>query len=812
FIHAEPFGVTDPIFDMDVSFYVFQLPFLESLYSVLSTTLFILIVVTVAYTIVHFFNNQNVGMNIPNEEQQHEIKNYFVGLSHVATKQIGIFIGLFFLLNAFRYFLNMFTLLYSSSSILYGAGFTDSVIRLNLYKVVIVVSLIGAVFSIVSGMRKKLKPLIIAPVITIAVIFLGGVVALLVENFYVEPNQFTREEPFIERHIEYTREAYGLTNVEEKEFDSAQNITEDDLDFNAATLDNIPINDYRPILDVYNSIQGFRLYYQFNDVDADRYTIDGNLMKMFVGARELDNSRLDTNAQTWVNMHLKYTHGFGVAASPANKVDEVGQPELSVKDIPPETDHPELELEEPRIYFGESTDTYAITNTKSAEFDYPDGSANQENFYDGDAGINISFLNRLMFAIHEGTARILVSSEINSDSKMLMRRNISERVSEIAPFLSYDSDPYVVVSEGRLHWIIDGFTTSQRYPYSQPIGSEAPFNYIRNSVKVVIDAYNGDVTYYIMEPDDPIVNVYASIYPDLFKPIEEMSDDLRSHVRYSQQMFDIQADMYRTYHMDNPRVFYNREDEWELPRQIYGSEKEIEEVESTYLMMALPEEPEEEFTLMVPFTARQRDNMVGWMAALNDGENYGDLIVYRFPKQSLVYGPMQIEQRIDQDTIISPQLTLLGQQGSQVIRGNMMTIPIEESIFYVEPIYIKAEDAERSIPEMKKVIVAYENEIVMADTLEQALTDMFGIETEGEPGESDEEGDESQEPEMEDPALPDVEIIGEMPELIDQANQLFDQAQQAQQEGNWAEYGDKIAELEEVLKSLEEMQQEIPVE
>jgi hypothetical protein len=783
------------MFDKDISFYVFQLPFLESLFSVLSLFLFVIFIATMLFTAAFFWTRKapHVEVEVGVDHRIQELKDFFMRFGKIMVKQIGVFFAAFFVLIAFNFYLRRFGLLFSASDISYGAGYTDSVVRLPLYTGLIFLSLASAVASMVFGFRKKLQWLIVAPVAMIAVSFLGGLVGLVVENFVVGPNQFGREETYLQRHIEYTTKAYGLENVVTKEFSAKQEITLTDLEENVLTIKNIPINDYRPTMDVYNSIQAFRIYYQFHDVDIDRYMINDEYTQVFVSAREMDNQQLETNARTWINQHLKYTHGLGVAMSPVNKTNIVGQPEFSIKDIPPLSNN-NIVIEQPRIYFGELTNTYAIVNAKTPEFDYPEGSNNKENFYEGSAGIPLTVLNRLALAAHLGEMKILLSSEISKDSQMLIRRNILERVQAIAPFLSYDPDPYIVISEGKLFWIIDAFTLSNRYPYSKPFG-EGKYNYIQNSVKVVIDAYNGDVTFYQVEKDDPIANVYENIYQDIFVPIDEMPEDLRSHIRYSQEMFDIQADVYRTYHMTNTRVFYNKEDQWELARQVYGAEKQIELVESTYLIMKQPERETEEFTLMVPFTARQRDNMVAWMSVMNESDSYGDILVYSFPKQNLVYGPMQIEQRVDQDTIISPQLTLLGQQGSEVIRGNMMVIPIEEAILYIEPVYIRAKDTDRSLPEVKKIIVSYNNRIIMADSLQSGLEQIFGRNDGGEdPGNED----------------PGVVIPGDLNSLILQANALFDQAQKAQRSGNWAEYGRLIESLEEVLSQLEQLQIGVP--
>ncbi|NTW72500.1 MAG: UPF0182 family protein [Eubacteriaceae bacterium] len=784
FLNASSFNTKDPVFGKDISFYVFKLPFLESLSGVLLTILFIVFIATLAFTALTFLSKGREAIQISELEiRKEEMKDFFIKFGQLTSKQIGIFAAIFFLLLSFDYYIRTFTILYSPSSISFGAGYTDIAVKLNLYRIQTVLCIAAAVLAVLAGFRKKFKLMLLGPIVLIAVSLIGGVAAFGLENYIVAPNQYDKEEPYLKKHIQYTQLAYGLDNVENKEFSASEDITLEDIKANDLTVKNIPINDYKPTLDMYNSIQGFRIYYEFNDIDIDRYMINKLYTQVFISAREMDNGQLEENAKNWINQHLKYTHGFGVAVSPVNKVNEVGQPDLTVKDIPPKSIGTDIEVTEPRIYFGESTDTYAITNCKTPEFDYPSGSDNKENFYEGKAGIKLTLFNRLAFAIREQNIKIILSTDITSDSKILINRNIKARLAAIAPFFSYDEDPYIVVSEGKLYWIVDAFTSSNRYPYSKPYNTENTFNYIRNSVKVVIDAYNGDVTFYQVDKDDPITNTYNKIYPGILKPISEMSEDLRSHVRYSQTMFDIQSDIYRTYHMNNTKVFYNKEDQWEVARQVYGAEKETMKVESAYLIMKLPDR-DEEFTLMIPYTARQKDNMVAWMSAMNDGDDYGKLMVYNFPKQSLVYGPMQIEQRVDQDTTISPQLTLLGQQGSQVVRGNMLTIPIEEAILYVEPIYIKASDGDRALPELKKVIASYKNKIIMADSLESALEQIFGKSQAPQPNETPGEADK------------------DVNSLITKANSLFTQAQEAQKGGDWAKYGELIKQLESVLGDL----------
>lgn len=793
FINAKSFNYNDPIFNKDISFYVFKLPLLEQLYISLSSIFFIILVATIIFT-VFIFLNSNRKIVYDQESLNSDIKNIFLSIGNAASKQIGIFLGVFFFLLTFNYYIKAYTLLYSSTGIAYGASYTDVVITLPLYRVLMGLTIILGIASIVFGLGKKLKYVLITPVILIVVTFIGGLVTLGVDNFIVAPNQYSKEEPYLVNNIEYTQMAYDVADVNTLPFSVNAEITKEDLKENEITMNNIPINDYRPTLEMYNSLQGFRRYYQFNDIDIDRYKIDDVYTQVFISARELNNNKLEENAKTWINQHLKYTHGYGVAVSPVNKVNETGQPSLVLQDIPPKTQYKELEVEQPRIYFGESTDSYAITNCVTKEFDFPQGSDNAENYYEGTAGIDMSFINRIAFALYHGNFKILLSSDITSDSKMLINRNITERVSKVAPFLSFDEDPYVVIADGKLYWIIDAFTTSDRYPYSQPYDENNAFNYLRNSVKVVIDAYNGDVNLYQVDNEDPIANVYNSIYPDIFKPFSDMPQEIKGHVRYSQNMFDIQSDVYRTYHMTNPRVFYNKEDQWEIANQLFGQDKDVEKVESSYLIMKQPERDGEEFVLMIPYTPREKDNMVGWMAAMNDEDNYGDLLVYTFPKQNLAYGPMQIEQRIDQDTTISPQLTLLGQQGSAIMRGNMLTIPINDSVLYVEPVYIGASGGERSLPELKKVIVSYGNRIYMGDSLGEALNNMFG---------DDEDSGNDENDDIIDNGDGNNEITGDTATLIKRAKDLFNNAQEAQRNGNWSQYGEYINQLEEVLNQLD---------
>lgn len=794
FVNSVPFNQTDPIFGLDISFYVFKLPFLRGLLNLLALIMLILAVATLLYSIIVIAEKSTVDRRIINEFEnidKEEVKGFFSRMWGSFRKQIVFFLSASALVASAYFFLKRFELLYSSNGIVYGAGFTDLHITLNVYNALFVLCIVAAFAIIIAGFTKKIKPIFICAVAIAAVYFAGIGASVAVQSLIVSPNEFSKESLYIDYNIEATQHAYGLDKIETKTYTVENSITSQDIAKNSVTIENIPINDYKPTLDTYNSLQSMRTYYEFHDVDVDRYYLDGDYTQMFISAREMNVNKLNQDAQTWINKYMKYTHGFGVAVSPVNSINETGQPVLIAKDIPTVTEYEELNLTQPRIYFGETTDDYAIVNTRAKEFDYPYGSDNIENVYDGDAGIELTMLNRLSFALSEGTMKFLLSSDITSESKILINRDVMTRVMKIAPFLVYDSDPYLVISGGKLYWIADAMTTSDRYPYAQP--HEYGFNYIRNSVKVVVDAYNGNVDFYIVDEEDPIAAVYAKIYPTLFKSFDRMPEDIKSHLRYSESYFKVQADMYSTYHMNNTSVFYNKEDAWSIANQYYGAEKTAEKVSPAYMIMKLPER-EEEFLLVVPYSAVNKNNMVAWMAGVCDGEEYGKLIVYEFNKQSLVYGPMQIEQRIDQDTTIAPQLNLLAQQGSSVLRGNLLTVPIEDSILYIEPVYVQAAQTSMSLPEMKKVILSYKDDIVMADTLQEGIELIFGKI-------QNETGNENVNTDIPntDTSFTPSATVGE---LAKQAQDIYNKAQSAVQNGDWTSYGKYMDQLEEVLNKL----------
>lgn len=788
FLNASNFNITDPIFKRDIGFYIFKLPLLQEILSMLIFLAIVLGVITVLfYGVMIAYTTPKAIRGSFDEEGERRSPSFLIDrrLINLAIRQIATIGFIIFIILALRFYIARYNLLFSPRGVAYGASYTDIAVTLKLYLLQVAASILSAVLIIYAAVSRKYRVALYGPALIIVVAIMGNIVALGVQNFIVEPNELSKERKYLEYNIEYTQRAYGLDKIEERDFPVAQDITLEDLEQNRITIENIRINDYRPVKQTYNQLQGIRPYYRFNDIDIDRYYIDGVYTQVFLSARELSQENLREEAKTWINKYLKYTHGYGAVVSPVNRVTPQGQPYLLVKNIPPVTDT-QLKITQPGIYFGELTNDYIITNTRTPEFDYPMGDENKEDFYRGSAGIRMGVLNRFLFALYHGSAKILLSGDITSESRMIINRNIVDRVNKIAPFFIYDDDPYLVIHEGKLYWIIDGYTYNTNYPYSEPI--RGGINYIRNAFKVVIDAYNGTTTYYLADKEDPIAKTYSKIFPNLFTPFEEMPEGLKQHIRYPQTLFDIQAQVYRDYHMENPDIFYNREDAWNIAQEQYRND--IQQMESNYLIFKLPGEDNVEFLLTVPYTPAKRNNMISILVARNDGENYGQLIVYKFPKSKLIYGPLQIESRISQDTVISRQISLWDQRGSEVIRGNLLVIPIEDSLIYVEPLYLRAAN-ENSLPEMKRVIVAYQDSIVMEETLDRALEAIFG--------QAPPDEDQDLEP------LPDGTDQATVEELIDRANQLYDSAQEALRNGNWADYGEYLQQLEEVLRRLQQL-------
>jgi len=704
-------------------------------------------------------------------------------LLHIGGLVMSI-LGLF----AWGYWLGIWELVFSPRGVVFGASYADMHAKLPAQWILFAVVLILIVVFLVSIMRRNSRwPLygIVGWVVT--AIIVGGIFPAFVQRFQVQPSELARERPYIEYNIQYTREAFALDRIEEQSYAAEDAPSQQDLAENGVTINNIRLWDPRPLKDTYNQIQSIRLYYDFNDVDIDRYTVDGEYRQVMLSARELSAEKLAGEAQTWVNRRLQFTHGYGLALSPVNEITTEGLPVLLVKDIPPSGD---FDVERPQIYFGEKTNNYIIVKTKTQEFDYPRGNENVYGEYEGEDGVNIGgFVRRLIYAWQLNDFNILISGELTPQSRVLYYRSIRERVNHLAPFLELDADPYLVVIDGRLFWIQDAYTTTERYPYSEPLGNG--LNYIRNSVKAVVDAYNGSVTFYVTDPEDALIRTYQAIFPELFIAAEQMPDSLRVHLRYPEDMFTIQASVYQTYHMRDARVFYNKEDLWAVPKEVYaGSEQRIEPY---YIIMRLPGEAKEEFLLMLPFTPVNKNNAIGWLAARCDGENYGRLLAYRFPKEKLVYGPSQIENRIQQDTVITEQFALWGRGGSRVIRGNLLLIPIAESKIYVEPVFLQAEAG--GLPELKRVIVAVGDQITMEPTLARSIAAIFGAEPP------------PTEPVVKPPAPtePPSPVGADIASLIEEAQQHYKQAQEYLRAGDWAGYGKELAALEAALSRLAEL-------
>lgn len=774
------FNEKDPYFNMDVSFYIFILPFVKFiLYVLLGLGVFFLLIEVGAYSVFNMYR-----------------------MSRSAQLHMGVTLGFIGLLLAGIHILAPYETLLTNQvnlfqqSVVHGMSFTDKVINIPKAYILAAVAIIGTIWMIVGLSRGKLKSMLVPIIAYVALVIVGQGASIVTQNFIVSPNEFSREKPFLEHNLEYTRTAYGLDDIREEEHPGEHTLTEDMVKDNELTINNVRLNDSRPLLDIYNQLQTFRTYYKFNNMDIDRYEIDGDYEQVFVGARELSTDDLPDQAKTWVNSTLRYTHGYGVAMSHVNQVTSQGQPEYMVKNIPPEGT---VDVTRPQIYFGEEPYPNVIVNSKVDEFDYPTGDENESHRFEADSGIPLKGLNRFLFALEEKSFRMLVSDQITKDSQFLATRNIMDRVKKIAPFLQYDDDPYIIVrDDGSLAWIIDAYMSAENYPYSEAFDGRK--NYIRNSVKVAIDAYTGEVDYYIVDPDDPLMKTYDSIFPDLFTT--DIPEDIQSHFRYPADLFKIQASMYGTYHMSNLEIFYNREDFWQFPTEKYFN-KDIE-MEPYYITMKLPEYDEEEFILMMPYTPKKRQNMIAWMGVRNDGDNYGEMFVYRFPKQKNIYGPQQIENRINQDSYISQQLNLWSQGGSEVIRGNLLAIPIQDTVLYVEPVYIESSN-ETSLPEVKQVIMAYEDNIVMEDTFDNALEKILAeVDSDFKAEETEDKGDKDEDEDGELEDEPDTEetpdpILG-AEELLGEVSELFDAYRDALSEGDWEEAGEIMSEIEARLQ------------
>ena len=748
--NATDFNLKDPLFGLDLGFYIFKLEFLSDLSSSAVVLCVLLIVLTLVFyllllsfsdvkrdenrTVYEFeeaSEKEDINVNTPFGDfviprarrkgtEDSDIKTRLKALLSIAANEFMILGIMFFIALAARFGLMRYKLLYGGTGVAYGAGFTDITVTLNIYRIVMICSLLSAVMLVAAVKRKKIITGLIFPAVIVIALIVQLPLSSLVQSVIVAPDEITKEKKYIGYNIEYTQSAYDLGDISVRDFSPQNSLNKQIVLDNMETFSNIRINDFEPAEQFYNQTQSIRSYYTFNDVDVDRYSVNGEYTQVFLSAREIDNSRVE---DSWIIKHLKYTHGYGLALSRVDRVTGSGQPALLIDSIPPVSDVPEIQIARPEIYFGESTDDYVIVKTDEQEFDYPSGESNTYCEYEGAAGIELSFLKRVLFSIRENSLQMLVSTNINSDSRILIYRNIMERVNKIAPFLAYDYKPYMVVDgSGHLFWIIDAYTMSQYYPYSEPYQKGGNVNYIRNSVKITVDAYNGTTNFYIVDPDDPIAETLARIYPVLFRSIDEMPQDLRVHLQYPNALFDIQANVYTKYHMTDEEVFYQSEDLWAIAKELYGGSETV--LTPINFIMKLPGETSAEFISSIPYTPSGKSNMTGLLVARSDGDNYGELVLYRLPKDRIIYGPAQIEAQINQDADISKEFSLWNNSGASYSRGNLFVFPVEDALLYAEPIYM--ESSSSSLPEVKRVIMYYGDQVAYESTLAECLDSLFG--------------------------------------------------------------------------------------
>ena len=727
FTNSVPFGQLDPVYGQDLGFYIFNLP----LYSFIQGWILGLGIVTLLAT---------VGLNFIN----YSLRGTSYSLTGGRLAHLSVIAAVIMLTMAVGHWLDRWALVLSEDGAVFGATFADLNARRPALLIMTIVAAAAAILMAANVYLRELRMVLGAVILWVVLgLVLNSAWPAVIQQFSVTPNEFVRESPYIARNIELTRQAFALDRIEEAFFQAEPDVGVELIEDNITTINNIRLWDYRPLSSVYRQIQLIRPYYDFKDADVDRYYIDGEYKQVLLSAREVAPEKLNPQDQTWVNNTLSYTHGIGIAMSPATEFTPEGRPEFYAQDIPIDgaipigrkdgETPPDLVVDNPRIYYGENTVNYVVVNSNTQEIDYQTESGELfRNHYDGKGGVRLdSFFRRLAYAWQFGDVNILISGEIEPDSRLQYRRHIQERVASVAPFLQLDRDPYIVAANGRLFWVQDAYTTTDHYPYSEPTeisvgegGFSTHFNYMRNSVKVVVDSYDGTIQYYIWDRTDPMILTYERIFPDLFRSAEEMSPELRSHVRYPQDFFSEQAEKYIKYHMQDPQDFYNNEDLWAIPQEKFGQGETLQPVEPYYVIMRLPGEETEEFVQLLPYTPSERQNLIGWLAARSDGENYGKLVAFNFPKDRQIDGPEQVEARIDNDQAISAWFTLRCSEGSTCIRGNLLVIPIGNSLLYAEPVYIQAEGV--VFPELKRVILATAGKVVMEDSLGLALAALTG--------------------------------------------------------------------------------------
>ncbi len=773
-IYQTPFGMSDPIFERDISFYLFTLPIYRSLFNWL---LPLLLLSSLGVLILYALNNLEMAQRGLWQPQLHTS----------LRRQLAILLALSLVVWAAGYYLRTFELLYDPRGVVVGATYTDLRVRLPALTIQIILTLLFALAVAYNAFRLNLRLPLFAGAALLAAVLLGSnLIPGLVQRYAVEPNELAREQPYIAHNIAYTRLGFGLEGIETQSFAGVAQLTAQDLAAHQAALQNVRVWDYRPLQQTYAQLQELRPYYQFSSVDIDRYTFDDATHQVMLAAREINKAGL--NEPSWINERLEFTHGYGIVMSPVDQITPEGGPEFFIRDLPPQSAIP-LEVARPEIYYGELPNDQVLVNSQLEEFNYPQGAENVYSHYAGTGGVPLSNgLRRLAFSIRFGDTNMLLSQYIDQDTRIMFHRQIRERAQRIAPFLTFDRDPYIVLAEGRLVWMLDGYTWSNRFPYAQPTSSG--LTYIRNAVKVTIDAYDGATTFYLADQNDPLIRAYQAAFPGLFQPLADMPAALQAHIRYPEDLFRIQTEQYLVYHMTDPQVFYNQEDRWEIPNEVFDDAQQP--IEPYYVIFSLPGQTETEYLLIQPYTPAGKSNMIAWIAARNDAPHYGELIVYELPKQELVFGPLQVEARIDQDPTISEQITLWNQIGSNVIRGNLIVIPIGNSFLYVEPLYLLSQNS--ALPELKRVIVASGNRIIMRDNLEQALAGLVTGQASIETPPAAETGD---------AAPPDIVLDATLEAVINSANQHFEAAEAAQRAGDWAAYGLELEALKQDLQQLQ---------
>lgn len=763
FFNRAAVGTSDPVIGKDIGFYLFSLPLLETLRAYLH----FMLLATIIMVLVVYYGRGGIALTIRGPQIAPQVRQH-----------LAILVVLYSGVVAIGYYLEGFGLLYENKGAFYGAGYVDVNVRITTLKILSFLAPVAGILLALGLWKGVWRLMLFPPIVLIAVYVIGmRGYPLLLQKFKVAPNELALETPYIEHNIRFTRFGYDLNKIETVPFDVNTRLSATDIATNDATIKNVRLWDHAPLLKTYSQLQQIRTYYKFFDVDNDRYQVNGQYTQVMLSPREL--SYADLPSKNWINERLIFTHGNGITLGPVSRISKEGLPEFYVKDIPA-VSLADITVTRPEIYFGEMSNDYVIVKTKVPEFSYPTATGNINTTYSGKGGIQInSLLHKALFALHFKTEKILLSSDITNESRILYNRNITKRVKELAPFLLFDTDPYMVVDDkGRLKWIIDAYTYSSRLPYSKPL--KGGINYMRNSVKTVVDAYDGSVDFFVTDLDDIILKVYAKIFPGMFKPLTALPDGLRNHIRYSHQFLQMQAAMFATYHMTDPKVFYNKENLWEIP--VLGDKP----MEPYYTIMKLPGEKQEEYILLLPFTPSKRDNLAAWLTARCDGDNYGKIFAYTFPRDRLIYGPKQVDARINQDSYISQQLTLWSQRGSEVIRGSMLVIPIEKSLLYVQPLFLAADKA--GLPELRRVIVAFGDEVVMEETLELALQRIFG----GKKTAGGEIKDERAETPA--PSSPGT--------LAKEAMAIYERAITNQRQGNWSAYGEDLRKLEQVLRQL----------